>query len=1089
MTRPSRTKTQNILVFCCSLVAFCTAATGNSATAAQDNASNIGLIEAEAPRAPFWEGQFPRTAALLQDARLNAVCSIGPVVWAVGERGVVVTSEDHGQTWRSRAVPFPCRLTGVTFLTNHFGWICGTRIDSVTTESRAVLLATRDGGEHWTDLTLLSQTHDELAALVPAHRLTDILHTQFFGQKSGLAIASRRSSARPVLMRTEDGGITWAPVPTDQSSSAWRTAQFINPHEGIVAGEGLAFGTYVADRIVTLSPDSGPGRCVNDVSLETTGSGWMCGDGGLLMQTTDGGVSWSAIGNALSSRLSYAFDLHTVCHRRGTVLCAGSPGSTVLRSEDGGQNWELIPLPGSLPVSRMCFLNDQTVVAVGSCGTIYRSVDAGRTWTATRNARHRCGVLHLVTDVTDSAGGMLAATAGDRGIRTTVVQLSVDTPGPQQQPRLEAVRAQQMVGSLGGDSFTTDWRFRRDAPEQHLTPDALLSAWNRATDGRLREALPERLAAIIRTWRPSVIVLEPAVPEDAVMQLIQAALPTALSLASDTTNGSSVLNELHLAPHTVQRFLRRAAPEQSTILSFRHSDLLPNAGTTIGLATQLSRKVNQIGERQVAVGSDAVFFEPIPGSPTTVTPAGIVDGMGGAIGFDARRPEEQFSMALRSDLEKIAQQAQTEAAALQGNAMLTGANHSIIAYVTEVGSQLPDAMALQQLRYLAELNHQHQNFEGWLAVLQEITRRFPQSADSLIAAEQLFQYYSSGELRFLRIRTMQEQESSQARIPGLRNADANALDQLLHPERLPQITGSPKVEPAAGVKFGEGSRQLPVLLEAWNRKAAFSLSLLTANLTPADLSPQVLLRQAANLRRDGRTGDQATLLGQLSERRSLESDYAQAEMQAAFAASTPALPVINVPPATESPWLDAGLSDTCWERAKEVRLADTSDSLNSPYGDALIFVSYDEEYLYVSGRLEHTTAAHSDIPLALDRSYDSDHGTHDRIEISLDTDRDYATSFTFRVDQTGRTSESCWEMTSWDPEWFAAVDSDAATWRFELAIPMRELALRPAKPGDLWAVSLRRICPGVLRQTIVEPDQRVTRDDGQFLVRFIRNRR
>jgi hypothetical protein len=259
---------------------------------------------------------------------------------------------------------------------------------------------------------------------------------------------------------------------------------------------------------------------------------------------------------------------------------------------------------------------------------------------------------------------------------------------------------------------------------------------------------------------------------------------------------------------------------------------------------------------------------------------------------------------------------------------------------------------------------------------------------------------------------------------------------------------------------------------------------------PADeISADVILRQAANFREAGRTGDQATVLGFLAERGVPQSAYAQAEMQAQYAASTPAVPTINIMLTSQKPWLDAGLNDVCWEQAKEIRLAEAGVGDTSPYGDSLLFLSFDREYLYVAGRIEFATSGHAAVPLAIDRAHDATHGTHDRLELSIDTDRDYATHFTFCVDQTGQTSEACWQMQQWNPQWFAAVDKDSAVWRFELAIPLEELTSRPARPGDLWTMRVRRVCPGVLQQTISESDVDRTGEAETFLVRFIRGRR
>ena len=59
---------------------------------------------------------------------------------AVGERGLVLLSDDHGQSWRQAAVPVSVSLSAVQFVDAHSGWAIG---------HAGVVLATRDGGESW----------------------------------------------------------------------------------------------------------------------------------------------------------------------------------------------------------------------------------------------------------------------------------------------------------------------------------------------------------------------------------------------------------------------------------------------------------------------------------------------------------------------------------------------------------------------------------------------------------------------------------------------------------------------------------------------------------------------------------------------------------------------------------------------------------------------------------------------------------------------------------------------------------------------------------------------------------------------------
>lgn len=193
------------------------------------------------------------------------------------------------------------------------------------------------------------------------------------------------------------------------------------------------------------------------------------------------------------------------------------------------------------------------------------------------------------------------------------------------------------------------------------------------------------------------------------------------------------------------------------------------------------------------------------------------------------------------------------------------------------------------------------------------------------------------------------------------------------------------------------------------------------------------------------------------------------------------------------PELDGRLNDEIWEGAEELALESSTDGSGGGENElrSLVLLSWDEEFLYLGARLERRAGSEV-LPVAAERRYDEPHLDRDRLELSVDTDRDLLTAFRLTVDETGRTDDACWELSRWNPEWYVAVDSDEQAWRVELAIPFSELSAEAIRPGVLWSIRLRRLSPG-------EPEQQMqgqTQDsgpaadlDGAMLVRFIRPQR
>jgi hypothetical protein len=206
------------------------------------------------------------------------------------------------------------------------------------------------------------------------------------------------------------------------------------------------------------------------------------------------------------------------------------------------------------------------------------------------------------------------------------------------------------------------------------------------------------------------------------------------------------------------------------------------------------------------------------------------------------------------------------------------------------------------------------------------------------------------------------------------------------------------------------------------------------------------------------------------------------------------VPTLNIARSGQRPLLDGRLSDGIWEDADELALEPVSaESAAGASGEALrslTMLAWDDEFLYVAARLERRPGT-ALLQTAAERHYDEPHGDRDRLELSVDTDRDLLTAFRMTVDETGRTDDACTELTRWNPQWYVAVDSDELAWRVELAIPFAELSSEPVRPGTLWSIRLRRLSPAepeqLLRPLAAENNDLAEADlGGAILVRFIR---
>ena len=117
----------------------------------------------------------------------------------------------------------------------------------------------------------------------------------------------------------------------------------------------------------------------------------------------------------------------------------------------------------------------------------------------------------------------------------------------------------------------------------------------------------------------------------------------------------------------------------------------------------------------------------------------------------------------------------------------------------------------------------------------------------------------------------------------------------------------------------------------------------------------------------------------------------------------------------------------------------------------------DREFIYFGGIVEKSKGfTYQEERRA--RPRDPDLIARDRIEFSIDTDRDVASAFKLTIDYRGWVAESIFNDPSWDPEWYVAARQDEFAWYFEAAMPLSQLHNRTDETSP-WYFGVRRIIP------------------------------
>lgn len=315
-----------------------------------------------------------RMSPLASRGLLLAVAPAGPRLVAVGQRGHIVVSADAGASWRQSPVPVSSDLTAVHFVDARQGWAVG---------HDGVILHTEDGGDTWAlqldgrranDL-IVAALERRLAAepksaavealLADARRYREqgadkpFLDVWFADAHTGYAVG-----AFNLIFRTEDGGKTW---------ETWfdRTE---NPKLfNLYAIQSAAGGLYISGEgglLLRLDPSAGRFRALPiayngslfGVVAASKSNVLAFGLRGNVFRSEDEGRSWKPVDTGLRATV-----VAGMSDAAGTVYLADL-GGRVVASADGGLTFKPVSLGKAMPLAGLADAGGGWLALVGPGG-------------------------------------------------------------------------------------------------------------------------------------------------------------------------------------------------------------------------------------------------------------------------------------------------------------------------------------------------------------------------------------------------------------------------------------------------------------------------------------------------------------------------------------------------------------------------------------------------------------------------------------------------------------------------------------------------------------------------------------------------
>jgi photosystem II stability/assembly factor-like uncharacterized protein len=171
------------------------------------------------------------------------------------------------------------------------------------------------------------------------------------------------------ILKTNDGGTTWLPKKSGTTKQLYNVFM-LDQNIGWAAGQVLLQTTDGGETWSKLS-----NSFLNKLEFLDAQNGWAL-SGNRIMKTTDGGITWNQVYATPNGYNLIGIDVID----SQTIIATGYQGR-VLKSIDGGVTWNLLNLNTNEALYDVSFANASTGWISGESGKLFKTVDGGQNWT------------------------------------------------------------------------------------------------------------------------------------------------------------------------------------------------------------------------------------------------------------------------------------------------------------------------------------------------------------------------------------------------------------------------------------------------------------------------------------------------------------------------------------------------------------------------------------------------------------------------------------------------------------------------------------------------------------------------------------
>ncbi len=315
---------------------------------------------------PHWQFQNSGTNNYLRDLQFISE-NTG---WVVGHGGTILKTTNGGDVWIQQNSNTSTDLICVFFLNDQVGWVGGYN---------GIILMTTNGGDNW-ELNQLGFGSENVFELY----FTDV-------QTGIVLIGNTVPYYYSYILKTTNGGSTWN-LEDEFYGEAYLDLFGLGSNDWVVGTGVSAYSLDSGNNWNFVYPNTD--QWLYDVYFYNNTTGWAVGGNDaseIILKSENGGASWQIL------RESFQYKrLHGVHFVNPNVGWTVGQNGIILRTTNGGLSWFSNNSPTINFLREVQFVNDSTGWAIGENGTIIKTEDGGvPVELVSFSARVRDGVVKL----------------------------------------------------------------------------------------------------------------------------------------------------------------------------------------------------------------------------------------------------------------------------------------------------------------------------------------------------------------------------------------------------------------------------------------------------------------------------------------------------------------------------------------------------------------------------------------------------------------------------------------------------------------------------------------------------------------------